>query len=119
MPSVPYRARKLHSITQGFRLSIYTTAVLSRFILAYCNILRIAGEAASLLSCSNAKEMTNVHVETNLLGFSARAVLELVGPIKLRHSLMAFCLAKTRAYTGPLVMKLTSVSKKDFPLCSP
>lgn len=58
-------------------------------------------------------------VKTDLLGFSARAVLELVGPIRLRHSLMAFCLAKTSAYTGPLVIKLTSVSKKPFPLCSP
>lgn len=78
----------------------------------------IADEAASLLNSGSAKELTDVPVETNLLGFSALAVLELVGPIKLRHSLMAFCLAKTRAYTGPLVMKLTSVSKKDFPLCS-
>ncbi len=79
----------------------------------------IAGEAANLVNDSSVKKPTDVPVETNLLGFSARAVLELVGPIKLRHSLMAFCLAKTRAYTGPLVMKLTSVSKKDFPLCSP
>ncbi len=53
------------------------------------------------------------------LGFSARAVNTLVGPISARHARMAPGLAKTKAQIGPLVMKFTRFGKKGLPLCSP
>jgi hypothetical protein len=54
----------------------------------------------------------------DLLGADSRAVALFVGPMRLLHPVMASCLLRTKANTGPLVMKSTNRSKNGFPKCS-
>lgn len=72
-----------------------------------------AGGRAGGRACSH---MGMAH--TNLRGADWRAASTLVGPMSLRQSVMALGLASTRAYTGPLVMKSTSLGKNSLPACS-
>ena len=62
--------------------------------------------------------LTARHDMSYLPGLIVRAVLELVGPIRSRQALMASGFDSFRAQRGPLVMKSTSVGKKDLPCWS-